>query len=691
MSLLNPALLWALVPLLGVPLFIHLLNKRFPKKLEFSSVENLRKTAAERSRLHRWRHRILTAVRTLLALLLLLVFLKPVLDRYGNAVRKGGGRRVLVLVDGSLSMEHRSGGLTARARAGIEAGKILGALQSGDRVNVIGVGRQPSVCFPGFMEDAGQARKFIEGMAAGVGRADFTQAVLAAARLLESGEGTAEIYVISDFQRKNWARVDFSPVDQRARLFFVDVAAAGARNRGILGVEPGQSRVLAGDTVPLEVTVGNFGPDLLRETVTVRVDNQVELQQAVEVAPWSSAVVTVPVPATAPGMRVCEVRLPEDDLALDDRWVLTLPVLEKEEILTVSAEGDVAKDPVRFLHAALNPFPGRAGSLLPRHVVSSQLDAPALASTRKVFITRSGALSEGSAEALARYLHRGGAVVWFLDGESDAANLERLAKASGERFIPVRLGALRKAERVGTGAQQVATGDFKSRYLRLFRGALRQDLGLLEFYDFHTASATGDGKVLLRFGDETPAVALGEHGLGTLLLMNFSVSELSSNLARQRIFPAWIQDLVKQLDLTEPPPVAYVAGQSVEAEVWKDDLRRGQITSPSGRVVEAAQEVLGERALIRFAAEEPGFYRLPGAKGEALWAVNPDPEESDLRPVDPSQLPVQEGTGGKFVGGDAEYREVASGTPLIQWLVLGALAVLGLEMALQMTFRRVSA
>ncbi len=690
MNLLNGHLAWILAPLLALPIIIHLLNKRFPQRFYFPSVEHLRKTAAERSRIYRWRHRILTVVRTLFCLLLLLAFLKPVLDRFGNSRPNTAGRQVLLVVDASLSMEYLSGGLSSRARALIEAEKILANLGPQDEINVIAAGRSATPCFNAFSQDVAQARRFLQTLPPGISRADFSQANAAAARLLESARGQPEIYFISDFQRKNWGRVDFQPVQSSARLFFVDVGPADAANHAILGVELSQNSVLAGDSVPLAITVGNFSPLPLRENLTIRVDNQVELQAPVEAAPWSSARVLVPVPATAPGLRVCEVRLPPDNLPTDDRWTLTLPVLEKEEIATISSVEDTARDPVRFLHAALNPFTGRAGSLLPRHIPSAQLDPSRLASTRKAFITRCGPLDDNAATALAKFLQHGGSIVWFLDGDSDPDNLARLEKAAGAPILPIRLGPLRRTERVGTGAQQLTTGDFQSRFLRLFKGTLRQDLGLLEFYDFHTASATGVGKVLLRFADETPAFSVSDHGLGTLVLLNFSASELSSNLARQRIFPAWIQDLVKQLDTSEPVPVAWAAGQLVEAEVWREDLRRAQLTSPSGRVIEPRQEPLGERTVIRFPAEELGFYRLAGPRSPAAWAVNADPDESDLRPVDRNQLPVQEGTAGRFVAGQSDYQEVAEGLPLLRWILLAGLAALGLELTLQSFFRKLT-
>ncbi|MBC8073896.1 MAG: hypothetical protein IAG13_36595, partial [Deltaproteobacteria bacterium] len=52
--------------------------------------------------------------------------------------------------------------------------------------------------------------------------------------------------------------MDFAPLAERARLFFVDVGAESPENRAILGAELSQSQVLAGDTVPLEITIGNF-------------------------------------------------------------------------------------------------------------------------------------------------------------------------------------------------------------------------------------------------------------------------------------------------------------------------------------------------------------------------------------------------------------------------------------------------
>src|SRR6266853_4982971 len=107
MNFLNTALLPGLALLVGVPLVIHLLNLRFPRLFEFSSLKHIRETIAPRSRIFRWRHLILLLLRTAFVALLLLAFLKPLLRRFGSASETKAGRSVILVVDHSMSMEHK--------------------------------------------------------------------------------------------------------------------------------------------------------------------------------------------------------------------------------------------------------------------------------------------------------------------------------------------------------------------------------------------------------------------------------------------------------------------------------------------------------------------------------------------------------------------------------------------------------
>ncbi len=690
MSFLNAALLPALALLVGLPLLIHLLNLQFPRLFEFSSVKHIRETIAQRSRIFRWRHLLLLLLRTIFLILLLLAFLKPLLRRFGSAADQQAERAVLLVIDHSLSMEHKGGGVSSRQRAEAEADKILATLGADDTVNVISAGQAPKSCFFELSRNHAETKQFVAALKPGFGRADFTQANTLAARLLAQSKGRAEIYYLADFQRRNWASLDFTALPPSARHFFVDVAPPRNDNRAILGASINQSQVLAGDTVTLEVEVGNFRDQPLQEPLKVVLDARTSFEKEIAVAPWSTAKVTLPVPPGGPGLHQCEISLAPDDLALDDRFFLTIPVMEKEGILIVSDAPDPQKDASLFLQTALNPYDNFAGSLLPEHVPAAGLTSAKLAGVKKVFFSRAGRLNDAAAKLLAEFIFHGGGVVWFLDGEHDAANLAALEKAVAAP-LPLKLGARRVAKNVGPGAQQIIKGDFKSRYLRLFRGATRQNLALLEFDDLYDAGSTGAGRVLLTYADDTPAMASLHHGLGTLLLMNFSVSEFSSNLARQRIFPAWMQEIVKNITSEELLPSSSVIGEPVSDEVWKSELEKTPLRKPSGELLETKTEPLGERVGISFVPDEIGFYAMRAGKLLHAYAVNPPPDESDLRPIDRALLPEQlgeQGQQGFFVEGRNDFADLVLGKPIFHWFILAAVALLVIELAFQYFLQR---
>lgn len=316
---------------------------------------------------------------------------------------------------------------------------------------------------------------------------------------------------------------------------------------------------------------------------------------------------------------------------------------------------------------------------------SSDISATSLAGARKIFITKADRFSPAAGAALAKFIFQGGGVVYFLDGAADAANLDELEGAIGAGVMPIRLSQHQVAGNIASGAQQISKGDFKSRYLKLFRGEARQNLALLEFYDFYRAASTGAGTILLSYGDDSPAMASLDYGAGTMLLMNFSVSEFSSNLARQRIFPAWIQEIVKNLDSEGGPTAEYAVGDTVTAEVWRSELKNSELRGPDGAAVRLQKDPAGERYAISFAPDQTGFYTLSAERLLHAYAVNTSPDESDLRHIDKDVLPdtLKAGQQAHFVEGERDFSALVQGKPVFHYFVAAALALLVAEIGFQ--------
>ena len=692
MSFLSPALFGVLIPLAALPVVIHLLNKGFPRRFQFPSVELIKATLARRSRVHRWRHWILLLLRTVFLLLLLFAFLQPMLPRFGSNPADQNRRQVLIVFDHSVSMEHRGDGPTSRERALHEASKLIDSLDPDDTVNVLLMEPAPATCFVDFSRDHAEAKRFLTQLKPGLGRADVNLANAVVARLMAKTAVRPEIYYLSDFQRKNWANANFTALPPAAKLFFVDVGPAHRDNRAILDAHLTQAEVLAGDTAMLEVTVGNFSSEPFNDRVTVMLDKRYSVDQKVAIAPWSEGKVLVPVPVGGPGVHLCEASLPPDALEYDNHYHLTITAQEKEEVLIVTDGPEDRKSAAYFLKTALNPFANEAGSLLPRVISSGELTAGRLAGVHKMFFAGLNRLTPEACSAVGQFLFQGGGLIYFLDGPADPENLAALEKVVGPNLMPLRLSQRRVATNAIAGAQQIVRGDFKSPYLKLFAGTARQNLSLLEFYDYYQAGASGAGGVLLAYGDNSPAMASLHYGLGTMLLLNFSAAELSSNLARQRLFPAWMQDLVKAVSADEPPPAAYVVDETLQAEIWRSEARNDFI-NPAGGPVIVRRELAGERCHVTFTPDHLGFYTMGSPRLLYAFGVNTSPDEADLRPIDKDVLPKEFAAGHKahFVAGSEDYDQIAKGRPIFHWFILGALGCLLLETGFQFLIRRKTA
>lgn len=686
-----------LAPLVALPLVVHLLNRRFPQWKLFSSIELIKKSMAERSRLMRWRHWLLTLVRTLLMAACVAAFLGPLIAKHGQPPQRPVKRQVLIVLDHSYSMEAPEGGVTRRARAQVEALRLLDSLEGVDEVNVLAAGHEVTACFSTWSLNHAAARTFIKNTGAGHERADFHKAMELAASHLQGVKGRPEVYVISDFQRTNWADANFAGLPKEVRLMLVNLCEEGKAppgNHAVTLAEITSSAVLAGGELALQVTVANHSAAMLEDVIEAVIDQGAGSEARVRVLPWSVQTLNLRLQAPGPGWHQLDVRLKTgDDLPLDDVFHLALQVREQEEVVLASEDEGAAGLTLRYLEAAINPFADKRGSLQPRRVRASTLSGKDLSTTSKVVLSRVPRLSEPQVRALADFMKGGGGVLYFLDGMHDAENLAALAEwFSQPDAVPLRLSARLLSEQAGGEPGQVAKGNFSSRYLRLFQGTAREALAQLNFYERWEARPQDRANVLLSYADGSPALAHGSPGLGNLLLCNFSVAEVASNLARHRIFPAWIQELVAQLSGERIASARHEPGSVMQAEVWSGG--KSDFIGPSGLPVAAMRAGSGERVTMMVPAREPGFYTLKGDGGRPahILAANIAPAETDLRVLDAETTRAHAAAdavaGAHAVGAGTDYGELAHGQPVFHWFVIAALGALLLESLIQSRVRR---
>ena len=682
--------LWGFLALAAIPFLIHWLSRRTPKRFFFSSLDDLKKSVAGRSRLFQWRHFFFLLLRSLALIALVLAFFKPVTGLKDQD--KAGRRHVILLIDQSLSMAHKDGNTSTWKRAQLEASKILRSLDPLDRMIPILVGRTPEAGFSQFSHNIAAAESFISEASPQAMPANFKAANLMASQLAAKADGPVDFIYLSDFQRKNWASVQFTGLPKNANLLFVPATDDEARrNQAIISATLTGPSPTHGQNFEITAKVGNYSRDTYSGKIEVIVADTLLADQVVSLPPWGEGEIRIKIPGLRSGTHAANVRLSLDDLPLDNDFWLPIAVRETEQVIILS-DGQGTENSTRFLKAAVNPFgEEKSGIYRVRELTEESFTPSSLSGSSKFIASKSPPLTRVQAGGLATFLRSGGGGLIFLDGKNDIQNLAYISEAIGAQ-LPLQPTTRLHSENLAGGAMKIAHGDFRSPFLRLFKDEGRRNLGFLEFYDLYHASSTGKGRILLSYADGTPALTETQVGLGTLLIANFSVGELSSNVARQSLFPGWIHDILGKLSPTPGNENEYLVGDRIFGEAWTSESMGRNLIGPAKKEIQTESDIRGERVFFNFTVPSPGPYILPASDGRPLqtFTVNPTNQESDLRSLDPAILPTRSPDASRtaVLGGSIGLGEWSQGLPAFHWFILTALALLALESLLHLFLKK---
>src|SRR5436309_6271167 len=143
----NPWMLAGLAAI-GLPILIHFLTRARPRRIAFPPYKFLVEACAGQQAVHRLRTIILLTVRTLAVLMLVLLFARPFLKPTGVTASADAAKRVVLVVDASLSMRAVQRGVPLFSRAQAEAADVLRALEAGSEAGIILAGVAPRPLLP---------------------------------------------------------------------------------------------------------------------------------------------------------------------------------------------------------------------------------------------------------------------------------------------------------------------------------------------------------------------------------------------------------------------------------------------------------------------------------------------------------------------------------------------------------------
>lgn len=688
-------LLWWGLPLLAVPLAIHLINLLRHKRVRWAAMEFL--VASQR----KYRTRILLQQLLLLALRtaavagFVLALAQPRWRQAIGGLLGGGAVTHVVVLDDSYSMGDLTGGAAVGEAVTEPAGgdtRPATAFDRGRRVvariatelaartgrQELAVGLTSALAVTGTVPTparllvprqpltpaAVQAVRDAVGQArVSAGAAGPREALAAAADTSATAAGERVLWVVSDFRARDWLRAE-ETVSLLRRLAadgvsirFVD-CATDPGERGNLGIE--RLEVIggvpaAGVLLPVEVEVRNDSARPVRD-VMVELREDGGSRPGVrfdEIPAGGTAVRRFDVRFASPGGRPLEAELPPDVLPADDVRRAVVEVVDRVDVLVI--DDDPRGGDAFYVSTALAPGSGAPTGLRPQIEPPRALATADLAKFDVVWVLDAARLGTGEIQALETYARGGGGVVFFCGPRTDAETVNATLHRDGDGLFPVPLAGpvdLLPAT-AATPVPDLVVEDHPvvavlSGQRNPLVDAVRIDRAMA-IDRGHDPAAHGVRRVLsLRNGQ--PLVVERPFGDGIVVAVLTSAGPAWNNWSRGN--PSWVVVLLEMeshLARIKRRGETLAVGDPVvvRLEPGVDEAEVDFLVPPAGDVVRQSAGVVdghGHGLEARLpAAATAGLYdarwrRNDGTEGRRLIAVNVDPAEGRLERIGRERL-----------------------------------------------------
>ena len=544
MSFLNPIMLAGLAAI-GIPIVIHLLNRRKFQKVVWAAMRFLQASIEKNQRRLQIEDMILLAVRCLLVALIALALARPTWRDAVSGLFGGGRTTGVILLDNSLSMGMSDGTSSRFDKAKKAAEQALDGLPTGSSMAVWLVSDTVRDVIPEPTFDLNLARKAIREATLTDRATDLGGAVGRAIEVLKTRVGARrEIYLFTDGQLVGWhgladirSRLEKDRDEVQAHLVFVNERAT--RNLAVRDLRLSSGLAPVDQPLRFEVQIQNHGLDPVRDVrVTLHVDKDPvsdEFTLPVLAAGETKGVALVAKLRT-PGVHAVQAQVSEDRLPADNQRTLAVRAVQQLKVLLVDGDiGDISRtSETFFLRHALNPV---SPDLIPGYFIRLQImqgndfASAALEDFDAVILANLARFPERMLPALTSYVRRGGGLLVF---PGDRIDTTFYNEQLGERasLLPSLFGQTRGKASQTDQFFSFQTKDFVHPIVTLWNDAAAGTLSSARVFQHHllppvrstnNPAAAGDPldaglpQTVLSFADGLPAITARSFGLGRVI------------------------------------------------------------------------------------------------------------------------------------------------------------------------------
>lgn len=528
MAFLNPFFLFGLLAA-GIPLIIHLWNRRRFVTIDFSSLMFLTAAHRENARRFQLQQLLILFLRMLIVALIALALARPFLT-LGLPIASVRAKTDLVIVlDSSYSMAYQDIDGIRFEKAKTLATDILNTLRHGDSAALILMSDIPKPVFRQLTPDVESVTETVKDTVVSYRTTNVQPSIeLAHEILAESEQLNKEIYLISDFAQNGWQNWSRLPNRSGARISLIPVTKGEAHNTSIKEIRP--SNQLIGVNLPLQlnVTTVNHSVASLEENIlTLFIGGEKQKTMSFSVGANESLNTTLIHNFSTPGTHIGYFTLTEDRLNIDNRRYFAFNVLGEVRVLCVGEQTE-------YLTLALNPhknsrqqsavsnqqrnFPNTRRSptadtmILPTQCTPVEFETFPLEDYDVIILADVPKISRQTNAQLQEFIRHGKSIIAFVSSRSDAKSYNELSNV----WLPAQLGSAL----TWTPPQRVHAYQGEHPVFDVFSSEGFSTQYAPQFYNGVTLYPLSESNVIARFGDDTPFLVERSHGTSIVLLYN---------------------------------------------------------------------------------------------------------------------------------------------------------------------------
>ena len=678
MAFLNPLFLFGLLAA-GIPLIIHLWNRRRVVTIDFSSLMFLMAAHREKARRFQLRHLLILLLRMMIIALIALALARPFLTLGLPVASVRAKTDIVIVLDNSYSMAYQDVDGIRFEKGKTLATDILGTLRHGDSAALILMSDLPNPIFRQLTPDIGSVIAAVNDTEVSY-RATNVQPSLELAHdiLAESEQLNREIYLISDFAQNGWENWNRLLNRSGARVSLIPIAEGESHNTNIEEIHP--SNQLIGVRLPfqLNVTTANHSvASLARSMLTLFIGSEKQKTVSFSAAANESFNTSLTYNFSTPGTHTGYFTLTSDRLNIDNRRYFAVDVIGEVRVLCVgeqteylalalnprnvsvpsaATDGAVSKD--------INPNSVNSGGvmILPTQCTPNQFENFPLEDYDVIILADVPRMTRQADAQLQAFLRHGKSVIAFIGSRSEVESYNRLSDV----WMPAEFGGTL----TWTPPQQVQTYQETHPIFDIFPSDGFSTQYAPQFYSGVVLNPTPESKVIARFSDDTPFLIERNDGTQTVLLYNCGLFAQQNSTANVDTGPSRATTYTNNL-LVNPyflpilqQSVLYSAAANNNLITWSghigDTYTARYPRSAGGKAtIELKTDTdtpennepdtdnisvvpIAEDGTLQFrGTERPGIYqievRTQDRRQRDFFAVNVDAREADL-----VQIPLQQ-------------------------------------------------